>query len=148
MTTRAGDWFEEGLRFQCTQCGNCCTGPPGAVWFTPEEGRAMAAELGISEATFLSRFARRLADGMSLIETETEFGFDCVFLDRSQVPGKAICSLYESRPHQCRTWPFWPDNLGSRARWEKMKRITPCPGMDSGGFVSADEIRIIRDSEA
>eukprot|EP00961_Rhodomonas_salina_P046921 629705-Rhodomonas_salina.2 len=27
--------------------------------------------------------------------------------------GKAICSLYEARPKQCRTWPFWPENLAS-----------------------------------
>ena len=146
MTSKARDWFEDGLRFQCTQCGNCCTGPPGAVWFTPEEGRAMAAELKISEETFLAEYARPLSDGMSLIERETKHGFDCIFLDRTTVPGKAICSLYVSRPHQCRTWPFWSENLRSKAVWEKMKEITPCPGMNVGGFVSADEVRIIRDS--
>ena len=25
-------WYADGLRFTCTQCGNCCTGQPGFVW--------------------------------------------------------------------------------------------------------------------
>src|SRR5690606_15561824 len=25
-------WYRDGLRFECTQCGNCCTGMPGHVW--------------------------------------------------------------------------------------------------------------------
>ena len=52
------EWYADGLRFQCTGCGNCCTGPPGTVWFTEEEGRAIAASLGLDEATFLRRFVR------------------------------------------------------------------------------------------
>ncbi|MFM1805538.1 MAG: hypothetical protein RL136_2417, partial [Planctomycetota bacterium] len=37
MSTDAqAPWYAEGLRFECTQCGNCCSGGPGAVWFTPE----------------------------------------------------------------------------------------------------------------
>ena len=44
------DWYDDGLRFECTQCGNCCTGPPGMVWFTPEEGRRMAEGLGLDES--------------------------------------------------------------------------------------------------
>ena len=29
----SGPWYADGLSFECTMCGNCCTGPPGAVWF-------------------------------------------------------------------------------------------------------------------
>ena len=25
-------WYSEGLRFECTQCGACCSGEPGYVW--------------------------------------------------------------------------------------------------------------------
>jgi hypothetical protein len=35
-------WFAGGLSFECTCCGNCCTGGEGAVWFDDDEGRAMA----------------------------------------------------------------------------------------------------------
>ena len=36
------EWYKDGLAFQCTQCGNCCTGPPGAVWFNDKEAEEMA----------------------------------------------------------------------------------------------------------
>ena len=145
----AGDaeWYADGLRFECTQCGNCCTGPPGAVWFNAKEGRQLAETLGLDEATFRKRFARRLDDGWSLQERETEHGYDCVFLDRSTLPGKAICGVYEARPSQCRTWPFWPENLRSPRAWATTKRVTPCPGMDSGKLVPVERIRVIRDQE-
>ena len=140
------EWYADGLRFNCTQCGNCCTGPEGAVWFTEEEGRAMAAAVGLDEATFLRRHARRLAPGWSLKERKTYYGFDCVFLDRETVPGKAVCGLYGARPTQCRTWPFWNENLESPEAWEAAKRTTPCPGMGVGKLVQIESIRDQRDA--
>jgi Fe-S-cluster containining protein len=140
------EWYADGLRFNCTQCGNCCTGPEGAVWFTEEEGRAMAAAVGLDEATFLRRHARRLAQGWSLKERKTAHGFDCVFLDRETVPGKAVCGLYGARPTQCRTWPFWTENLESPEAWEATKRTTPCPGMGVGKLVQIESIRQQRDA--
>lgn len=142
------EWYSEGLRFTCTQCGNCCTGPPGAVWFNAEEGRAMAARLGLAESVFYQRYARQIDDHWSLIETKTEHGLDCIFLDRKSIPGKALCSVYEARPTQCRTWPFWPENLRTKRHWETVKRVTPCPGMNSGNLVPIESIRIHRDSHS
>ena len=63
MTTESDSgrpWYAEGLRFQCTQCGNCCSGGPGAVWFTPEEADGMARALGVSVEVFLERYTRRI----------------------------------------------------------------------------------------
>jgi hypothetical protein len=135
-------WYAGGLRFECTQCGNCCTGPPGAVWFTEEEGRKIAARLGIDEREFYDRLARREGVAWSLKEVRTSFGFDCIFLDRETVPGQAICGIYEARPRQCRTWPFWPENIETPEAWRSAKRRTPCPGMDRGKLVPFVEIRI------
>ena len=140
------EWYAGGLRFNCTQCGNCCTGPEGAVWFTEEEGRVMARAVGLEHEAFLRNHARKLKQGWSLKEHRTEHGFDCEFLDRDTVPGKAICSLYEARPMQCRPWPFWKENLASRQAWEAVKKATPCPGMGSGTLVSIERIRIQRDA--
>ena len=53
-------WYQDGLCFECTQCGNCCTGPPGAVWFTKEEAVDMAAAVGLDVTTFIKRYARRI----------------------------------------------------------------------------------------
>src|SRR5262249_35288531 len=138
----ASEWYAEGLRFTCTQCGNCCTGPPGYVWFDLEEGRRVAARLGLSEADFYRSYARKVNGHWSFKERKSDHGFDCIFLDRTSRPGAALCSIYEDRPVQCRTWPFWPENLSSRRAWEGAKRRTPCPGMDSGKLVPIEKIRI------
>lgn len=105
------------------------------VRFSEAEGSAIARRLGISEAAFYKEYAHRLDGRWSLREERFEDGFDCVFLDRKTVPGKAVCGIYQDRPTQCRTWPFWPENLRSRRAWATAKRVTPCPGMDRGPLV-------------
>ena len=63
----------------------------------------------------------------------------CVFL------GEKGCTVYEARPEQCRTWPFWPENL-KREVWAK--EIVPfCPGADEGRLYSIGEIRRISRGE-
>ena len=132
------EWYKDGLCFECTQCGNCCTGPPGAVWFTDEEGRGMAEKLGIGIDTFYRKYARKIGSKWSLTERIVDGKYDCVLLDRSE--NSSSCSVYEARPSQCRTWPFWKENLESPATWDEAKRCTPCPGMGSGPLVTIDEI--------
>lgn len=142
---REREWYADGLRFECTQCGRCCTGPPGYVTFTDEEAVAMAAALGLTTEAFLDRYAT--SDGLhrSLREVPTEHGYDCVFLDRTSIPGKAVCSIYEARPLQCRTFPWWPGNLRSERDWKRLGR--ECEGVGRGDFVPVEEIRIERDRQ-
>jgi len=142
----AGEWYAGGLRFACTSCGNCCTGPEGAVWVDEREIEVLAARLGLEPHVFVERYTRRLGRRRSLTERRTEHGFDCIFLDRTSVPGKAICGVYEARPTQCRTWPFWPELLESPEAWEQARRDTPCPGMGQGPLIPIEQIRISRDA--
>ncbi|MEO1534989.1 MAG: YkgJ family cysteine cluster protein [Planctomycetota bacterium] len=131
---------DEGLRFSCTQCGGCCTGPSGYVKFTDDEARAMATKLGMPMDEFMRTYTHETPMGRSLTERVTEFGYDCVFLDREAAPGKAVCSLYEARPAQCRTWPFWTSNLSSEHAWRRA--AMECPGIDRGAKAThPDEIR-------
>lgn len=140
------EWYADGLRFSCTQCGNCCTGPTGFVWFTEEEAEGLARKVGVSVPDFYRDFARKIHGQWSLNERKTEFGHDCIFLDRTTIPGKAICGVYEARPSQCRTWPFWPENVRTPRTWQTVKRVTPCPGMDNGKLIPIEQIRIQRDA--
>ena len=82
----------------------------------------------------------------SLRELDTEDGYDCVFLDRTSRPGKALCGIYEARPAQCRSWPFWPEMLETEGDWDLARRTTPCPGMNQGPVIPIEDIRIRRDA--
>ncbi len=148
MASPAGEkneWYGEGLRFECTQCGNCCTGGPGYVAVSEGEGRAIAKVLKIPYEGFLAEYTRKEGQGRSLREIETHRGQDCVFLDFDD-QGLAICKVYQARPTQCRTFPWWPENLRSEAAWKRLGRS--CEGIGRGNFVPVERIRIQRDEQA
>lgn len=141
MNERAHDtpWFApDGLRFECTECGACCTGPPGAVRFDAQEADTIASKLGITRKEFLDRYTRMAGRSRSLIELETVHGFDCVFLDRETVPGKAVCSIYDARPTQCRTFPWWREHTRSPKAWARAAR--QCEGIGRRDFVPIERI--------
>lgn len=146
----AREWFDSpqpgeqrpGLRFACTLCGNCCTGPEGYVLFSPDEAAALASHLGLSLDEFTARYTKSTVLGPSLSEVQTPNGFDCVFLDRTSIPGKAVCGVYRHRPAQCRSWPFWPRLLKSRDDWDRASRS--CPGINKGNLIPPEEIRVHR----
>ncbi|MGD1916610.1 MAG: YkgJ family cysteine cluster protein [Phycisphaerales bacterium] len=159
MSSAAKDWFEaapfgpaddqghasteDGLRFQCTQCGNCCTGAPGTVLLSEHDILALSTRLGVDRAGFTERYTKPMDGGLSLSERLTAFGWDCVFLDRETVPGKAVCGVYEDRPVQCRTWPFWKKNLDDPRSWDRATQT--CPGMNSGPLHDSYAVRLTRD---
>ncbi len=125
-------WYRDGLNFTCTQCGNCCTGDPGVVWVEESEIEAIAELTGKSKGEILLMHTRLYAGKRSL----TEFANgDCTFFD----PEKRCCTVYEARPTQCRTWPFWNSNLESKASWDSLS--PECPGAGTGTFISFDEIQ-------
>lgn len=130
MASKTSPWYRDGLSFECTRCGACCTGAPGYVWVEAEEIARLAAARGMDKATFLRRFVRQVGDRLSLIEHANG---DCVFWDRA-----AGCTVYEARPEQCRTWPFWPMNLADRAAWRRAGRR--CPGIDRGPLYTIGQI--------
>ena len=130
-STAATPWFQDGLAFECTRCGACCTGAPGYVWVDAAEIAALAAFRGESLDQFSRQFVRRVGDRLSLVERP---GGDCIFWDKS-----VGCTVYPARPTQCRTWPFWPENIETREDWEHVTGV--CPGSGSGRVFSVEEVR-------
>ncbi|UCG31776.1 MAG: YkgJ family cysteine cluster protein [Phycisphaerales bacterium] len=118
-------WYADGLRFECTQCGNCCSGAPGYVWVTRQKIDGIAAFLDKDTGWLGKKHLRRVGLRFSLTEKP---GGDCIFLIREN--GKTRCQIHPVRPVQCQTWPFWSENLRSRANWEAAAKN--CPGMNRG----------------
>jgi uncharacterized protein len=133
----------QGLRFRCTQCGNCCSGSPGFVLVDDDECSAIAKRLGLSLDEFKARYTHIMSRGRSLNDLPHNH-YDCAFLDRSSIPGKAVCGIYEDRPRQCKTWPFWPSLLASEDAWQRASRS--CPGINTGPIHPLVQIRIARDT--
>jgi Fe-S-cluster containining protein len=139
-------WYAQGLQFTCSQCGNCCTGGPGFVWISDEEIRRLAEHLKLSAKQVLDRYCRKFDGRISLNETRTPQGmYDCVFLKEDPERGRKTCSIYPVRPLQCRTWPFWPENLADRARWDRA--ALRCHGMNHGRKFTLPQLQSIRDAK-
>lgn len=124
-------WYEAGLRFRCSGCGNCCTGAPGYVWVNQAEVAAIAGQLGLPLEQFEARHVRPVGIRRSLVEYANG---DCVFFDSKS----RKCDIYEHRPRQCRTWPFWKSNLATPQAWGET--CEGCPGSGKGKLYQLDAI--------
>ena len=123
--TETSYFFDEGLCFECTQCGACCTGASGQVLVNAAEIEAITQVTGWSSDTFL----RDVPDGKSLIERENG---DCVFFENNR------CNIHAIKPRQCRTFPFWLSNVRSEQAWQKTAE--ECEGIGRGRRYTKDEI--------
>jgi len=128
------DYFERTpLRFHCTGCGQCCSGDPDYyVFLTERESEAICRHLGVTLRWFKRRYLRRTPQDELVINNQG--GGRCVFLDKDQ-----RCRIYGVRPLQCRTYPFWPEVVNSRAMWRA--EAGRCEGIDHGLVVPVTRIR-------
>jgi Fe-S-cluster containining protein len=128
-------WYKEGLPFKCTECGACCSGAPGYIWVSEDEIAAMAEHKKMTIQAFSMRYLRRVDNRFALVELKRgPQTYDCVFLKDKK------CQVYEARPLQCRTFPWWPENLSSPAAWERT--ATECEGINLKAPVTPlDEIQ-------
>jgi len=126
-------FYREGIRFSCTRTGRCCKsrGKYRYVYLCLDDRRRLAAHFGIPTLRFTKRYAAKTGGLFHLTMT----GDACLFLKRGR------CSVYDARPLQCRTWPFWPENMRPRV-WER--EVAPnCPGVGRGRLHTAGEIEAI-----
>ncbi len=124
-------WYAAGLRFKCTGCGDCCTGAPGYIWVNQAEIDALARRLGMPVDEFEQKYVRAVGVRRTLRERKN---YDCVFLDGET----RKCTVYEDRPRQCRTWPFWNSNLKSPEAWQETCAV--CPGSGHGKLYTLEAI--------
>ena len=134
-------WYIGGLHFDCQQCGGCCSGPDeGYIWITSPEIKLVADFLKVEPEQLQQRYLNRVGLRTTIIEQPVTK--DCIFLQR--INGQKRCAIYHVRPNQCRTWPFWPDNLANADCWNEATQ--KCGGINRGRFFSFDEIEKIKKS--
>lgn len=130
MTTDSR-WWKDGLRFECTKCGLCCRGQ-GRVEVSDAEIERLAKRQGLSPEQFREVYTRKGRRGR--IDLRDKKNADCIFFKEGQG-----CTVYEDRPVQCRTYPFWKPVLFDRDSWAS--EADECEGIGRGERVTAAEIQ-------
>jgi len=105
----------------CDTCeGRCCTGESGYIFVSINEIKEISKLLNLSVNDFGVKYLYKKGYKYSIKENLNKDSYECVFYDR-ETNG---CQIYEARPNQCRTFPFW-DYYKSRV--DELKE--ECPGI-------------------
>ena len=121
----------KGFYWECLPgCTECCCATGGGVWVSKADVERMAMSMLMPVKDFIALYIK--CDG-GRMHIPTRYGSRCPFLQE----GKG-CSIYEARPTQCRTFPFWPEYVQSEAGWKEA--MARCPGCGNGRKHSIEEV--------
>jgi len=125
-------FYSDGLKFECEGCGGCCkTHGDYAYVYLGDNDISNACELlKLKRIDFLNEYCA--TDDYGNIHLTMILG-NCNFLESNN-----RCKIYDARPTQCKTWPFWRENL-TREEWEVVIKQN-CPGIGKGKIHSKEEI--------
>ncbi len=88
----------------CSLCeAKCCTGESGYIFVSPSEIKNIASFVGMSESDFIDTFLYKVGFKYSIKERKNGTNYECAFYSKA----KNQCTIYEVRPNQCITFPFW-----------------------------------------
>lgn len=126
-------FYNDGLKFSCTRCSGCCRHDPGFVFLSENDLLELLKATGLAREAFIDKYCKKAAlNGsvrLSLLEKQN---YDCIFWEDGG------CTVYEHRPFQCRSFPFWSENLTSNVQWLALRSY--CPGIDRGALHGRAEI--------
>jgi Fe-S-cluster containining protein len=127
------EFYDSGLQFECARCSRCCRHTPGYVFLSEIDLEKLAGAVGSGRQEFLRVYCRRVSFGIAnRISLKEKANLDCIFWENGG------CSVYESRPLQCRSFPFWSACVSSPEEWGHHAR--QCPGMGKGTLHPKKEI--------
>ncbi len=97
---------------------------------------ALAVRVGMDREAFMLAYTKRVwRGGQELVSLREKANHECAFWAKG-----VGCTVYEDRPRQCRTWPFWRPNLRTAEDWTDAAK--GCPGMNRGELHTAAEIAV------
>ena len=115
-------FYKDGLNFSCQRCSFCCGHSPGYVYLSRSDLDRLCKGTGLSVKDFVKKYCREVQyyEGKTVISLLEKANYDCIFWDKG-------CTLYEHRPSQCRTYPFWAWIVKDKETWDDVAQ--ECPGM-------------------
>jgi len=130
-------FYAQGLRFSCSRCSACCRYESGFVFLSEKDASLLVAALNMGYNTFTEAYCRWVPDenGDFQLSLKEKSNYDCIFWAREPVEG---CTVYDKRPLQCRSFPFWPSIVNSEKNWKIAAR--DCPGIGKGKLHSRDSV--------
>jgi len=126
-------FFANGLNFSCKRCSACCRYEAGLVCLSENDLKKLTSLLKMDSDSLKKTYCRWVTDwnGEKVLSLKEKSNKDCIFWDMG-------CSVYESRPLQCITFPFWQSIIHSQGCWEVA--ASSCPGINCGKLHTKDEI--------
>ena len=132
--------YKEGIKFECQGSSNCCVsrGSFGYVYLSKKDILRLSNFVGLKTSDFIKLYCDKL-DGFTHFKENSKNG-KCQFLEKKK------CSVYKARPTQCRTWPFWSENMNVKIWNEEISKF--CPGIGKGQTFTKKKINgIIKNDE-
>jgi Fe-S-cluster containining protein len=124
------------MRFTCQRgCTNCCD-QEGFVYLSEDDIKSAAKFVRMSRAAFEKKYIYRTRHQRRFRKPPEK---QCVFLEGGG------CSIHPAKPTQCRTFPFWPEMVESRAAWKSTARF--CPGIGKGELIQIGEAMEIAEQQ-
>ena len=129
-------FYASGLRFSCERCSHCCRKESGYVYLSENDLSRLASAFQMDYTAFIKTWCRwaGFGWGSERLSLREKSNFDCIFWDKR-------CTVYEARPLQCRTFPFWDSTLASASAWET--EGGSCPGINKGKLYKKEEIEAL-----
>jgi len=118
-------FYASGLRFSCKRCSACCRYESGHVFLSEKDLINLSDWLKMDYIDFTKTFCRWVTreQDREFLSLREKSNFDCIFWDFG-------CKVYNARPVQCRTFPFWQSVIATSGSWETA--ATGCPGINTG----------------
>ena len=126
--------YKNGIKFKCQNSGNCCIsrGSYGFVYLSKNDLNRFAKHFNLPIEHFKKKYCQT-TDGYIHLAEKKSLNGKCLFLKNYK------CTVYESRPSQCRTWPFWNENMNAKT-WNEDISVN-CPGIGKGKKISSKLIK-------